>query len=193
MQRCMRSSDSISYLPHAPRCQLPQAAAARGAPRRPNHDPNAASSRMLRASRTGSCKVSVRILRERAGRVFNSAVAPVVYHNIVDSCRVCFALRVASPARRRRRLRAPGARRARARMSHVACARGSAMMPRRGTRARQRRRNPYNNGVWRPTSLSPDTKVLPRVRDPCGLRGAGLRAGQTRKASPRERRKFTHV
>ena len=77
----------------------------------------------------------MRILRERAGRVFNSAVAPVVYHNIVDSCRVCFALRVASPARRRRRLRAPGARRARARMSHVACARGSAMMP-RGTRAR---------------------------------------------------------
>ena len=26
----------------------------------------------------------MRILRERAGRVFNSAVAPVVYHNIVE-------------------------------------------------------------------------------------------------------------
>ena len=43
----------------------------------------------------------------------------------------------------------------------------------------------YNNGVWRPTSLSPDTKVLPRVRDPCGLRGAGRRAGQTRKSQPK--------
>ena len=80
---------------------------------------------------------------------YNSAVAPVVYlsYSYIHSRIVvaCFALRVASPARRRRRLRAPGARRARARVSHVACARGSAMP--RGTRAHgndpPRPRNPY--------------------------------------------------